>query len=139
MAPAPREVVVYVPTGGHPSTEGIARGSAIVGLPDPGTEEVRVYFEGAIYGQVNMGTLADRAAHAYGRLRDDAPTVAARLVPREALVAVGTFDPRTGRILLAGDKSIAAVATWLGTIGLVPAELRPSRQSPAREKGNGGA
>jgi len=121
---ASREIVVYVPAGGHPATQGIARGSAIVGLPDPGSEEVRISFEGAIYDQSEMRTLADRAAHAYGRLRDRYPTAGARVVPRGALVAVGTFEESRGRITLTGEQSAAAVAGWLGVPVLDPAELR---------------
>jgi hypothetical protein len=125
---ASREIVVYLPAGGHPDTEGIARGSAIVGLPEPGSGEVRIYFEGAIYGSANMVTLADRAVHACGRLRDRYPTIAKsrRVVPRGALVAVGTFDEAAGRIILTGEQSAAAVATWLGVPTLDPAELRRS-------------
>jgi len=124
--PAAREIVVYVPAGGDPATAGIARGSAIVGVPDPGTEEVRIYFEGAVHDAVNMVTLADRAVHACGRMRERYPTIAKRVVPREALVAVGTFDEAGGRILLTGEQSASAVATWLGVPTLDPAELRRS-------------
>ncbi|MBN9624211.1 MAG: hypothetical protein J0H06_14900 [Actinobacteria bacterium] len=123
---ATREIVVYLPAGGHPATEGIARGSAIVGVPEPGTEEVRIYSEDSLYGQSNMITLADRALVAYERLRDRAPTVTMRVVPRGALVTVGTFDEAAGRIILTGDQSAAAVATWLGVPTLDPAELRRS-------------
>lgn len=123
---ASREIVVYVPAGGHPATDGIARGSAIVGLAEPGAEEVRIYFEGALFDQVNMVTLADRAVHAFGRLRERYPTLARRMVPREALVAVGTFDEAGGRIILTGEQSAASVATWLGVPTLDPAELRCS-------------
>lgn len=136
MAPASREIVVYVPAGGQGATEEIVRGSAIVGLPDVGSEGVTVYFEGAIYEQADMGSLADRAAHAYGRLRENAPTVAVRVVPRDALVAVGTFDPRTGRIFLTGPQSAAAVATWLGVVVVTAADLRPTHP---RRRPHGGA
>lgn len=128
---APREIVVYVPAGGHPATAGIARGSAIVGAPEPGSDEVRIYFEGGIYGQIGMETLADRAVYASGRLRQRYPTLAKRMVPREALVAVGSFHPRTGRIILTGEQSAAAVATWLGVLSLDPDELRRSGPGPA--------
>ncbi|MBS1845667.1 MAG: hypothetical protein JST53_14720 [Actinobacteria bacterium] len=122
MSAAP-EIVVYVPAGGHPATAGIARGSAILGRLVPGGEEVRIYFEGGVYGQVNMRTLADRARHAFGRLVENYPTKACRLVPREALVAVGTFESRAGRIMLTGPHSETVVAAWLGVIGLAPEEL----------------
>jgi hypothetical protein len=127
---ASREIVVYLPAGGHPATRGIARGSAIVGVPEPGSEEVRIYFEGALYEQSNVVTLADRAVHACERLRDRYPTLAKRMVPRSALVVVGTFDEVGGRIILTGEQSASAVATWLGVPTLDPAELR--RSTPPR-------
>jgi hypothetical protein len=63
---AVREIIVYLPTGGHEATAGIARGAAVVGQPRIGSDEVTIYFEGAIFGQQNMRTLADRAMHAAG-------------------------------------------------------------------------
>jgi hypothetical protein len=121
------EIVVYLPAPGHPATEEIQSGSAIVGRPEPGADTVRVYYEGAFFGQVNMRTLADRAVHACGRLQHDYPTVAAKVVPRDALTVVGTFDPRSGRIMLTGMQSERAVADWLATPDLDPAELEPER------------
>jgi len=115
------EIVLYVPRGGHPSTAGIARGSAVVGEPRAGAAEV--YFEGALFGQKNMRTLADRATHAAGRMLGRYPTTAVRIVPRDALVAVGTFDSGKGRIRLTGPDSERTVAGWLGTPRLDPAEL----------------
>ena len=91
------EIVVYLPAEGHPATDGIGPGSAILGRPEPGADEVRIYYEGARYGQVNMRTLAERAVHACGRLQQSYPTVAARVVPRDALTVVGPFHPRAGR------------------------------------------
>jgi hypothetical protein len=125
-----REVVVYVPAAGHRATAGIARGSAIVGRPDARREDVRIYFEGAVYEQSEMRTLADRAVYACGRMVDGYPTTAAMSVPREALVAVGTFDPTTSEIVLTGDQSAAAVAEWLETPRLDPSELRPGLEHP---------
>jgi hypothetical protein len=122
-----REIFVYVPAGGHPATQGIARGSAILGRPVPGAEEVQIHYEGAIFDQSEMRTLADRAVYACGCLLDDYPTTATRLVPRDALVAVGSFHPATGEVLLTGQTSASAVATWLGVPVLDPAELRRGR------------
>lgn len=116
------EFVLYVPSGGYSATADIARGSAIVGEPGTGAE-VEVYFEGAIFGQENMRTLADRATHAAGRMLERYATTAARIVPRDALLAVGTFDFDQGRIRLTGSDSERAVAAWLGTPRLDPAEL----------------
>jgi len=123
VSPATSEIVVYVPSGGFAATEGIASKSAIVGRPEPSGDHVTVYFEGAGFRQSNMKTLADRALHAAGRLEQDAPTIAKMTVPRDALVAVGTFDPRGGRILLTGPHSEREVARWLQATELDPAEL----------------
>jgi hypothetical protein len=74
-----------------------------------------------------MATLADRAVCAWGRLLMRYPTTATRVVPREALSAVGTLDPAAGRIALTGPASAREVADWLGGIDLDPAELGPTR------------
>lgn len=124
MAGALAEVIVYVPAEGHPATAGIVRGSGIVGRPLE--DEVLIYYEGAIYGQVGMERLADRVNYAYLRMRERYPTVAFRVVPRYALVVVGTFDPRGGRILLTGPLSERAVADWIAAAQLDPTELAVS-------------
>lgn len=124
---AVREIVVYLPAGGHRATANIVRGSAIVGQPKPGSDEVTIYFEGATFE--NVRSLADRATQAAGRMVEQYATSAVRVVPREALTVVGTFDLREGRIMLAGPHSEQAVAEWLGTPRLDPAELRPSVQA----------
>jgi hypothetical protein len=127
-----REIVLYIPRGGYPATADIAPGSAIVGEPQAGAAEIEVYFEGAIFGQENMRTLADRATHAAGRMLERYATSAARIVPRDALLAVGTFDFREGRITLTGADSERAVAAWLGTPQLDPAELAQGARQAAR-------
>jgi hypothetical protein len=43
----------------------------------------------------------------------DYPTVAKMVVPRDALVVVGIFVPREGRVELTGPTSAAQVARWL--------------------------
>jgi hypothetical protein len=53
-------------------------------------------------------------------------------VPREAPVAVGTFDPTTSEIFLTGDQSAAAVAEWLDMPRLDSSELRPGLEHPLR-------
>jgi hypothetical protein len=119
-----REPVVYVPTGAHPATETIVSGSGIVGRPD-GSSLTEIHLEGAIVGQVNMTSFADRVAHAYDRMATDYPTGAKMVVPRDALVVVGIFAPREGRIELTGPTSEGLVARWLvgGDHPLDPAEL----------------
>jgi hypothetical protein len=127
-----REIVVYLPVGGNRVTADIVRGSAIVGQPEPRSDEVTIYFEGAIYDQHNVRTLADRAKHAAGRMIERYPTIATRVVLRETLTAVGIFDSCEGWIMLTGPSSERAVAEWLGMAQLDPAELRPSRESGHR-------
>lgn len=118
-------IVVYVPAApDHPATSEIARGSAILGRPEPGGDDVRIYFEGAVHGQTEMQTFADRAVYACGRLVQRYPTIAARLVPRDALIAVGTFEQSIGEVVLTGPHSAALVAEWLDSPGLDPVELR---------------
>ncbi len=64
----------------------VARGSAIIG-PPPGDElAVTVDYEGAVYGQANMKTLADRARQAAGRQMAHYPTVAATPFPEASCV-----------------------------------------------------
>jgi len=115
---------VYVPSGDHPATGIIVPASGIVGLPD-GSGLTEIYFEGAIYDQVNLSSLADRVANAYDRMTTEYPTTAKLVVPEDALVAVGTFVPEEGRIELTGPDSEARVAAWLthGEERLDPTEL----------------
>jgi hypothetical protein len=108
----------------------IARGSAIVGESGTGAE-VEVYFEGAIFGQENMRTLADRATHAAGRMLERYATTAARIVRRDALLAVGTFDFHEGRIRPTASDPERAVAAWLGTPRLDPRGAGPGRARAA--------
>jgi hypothetical protein len=123
------EIVVYLPNGGGRATADIVRGSAIVGQPDAGSDQVTIYFEGALYDQENIRTLADRANQAAGRMIQRYPTTAMRAVPRDVLMAVGTFDLHTRQIILTGPHSEGAVAEWLGMVQLDLAQLRPSRDA----------
>jgi hypothetical protein len=91
---------------------------------------VRICYEGAVYEQSEMRTLADRAVYACGRMVDGYPTSAAMSVPRESLVAVGTLDPTTSEVVLTDDQSAAAVAEWLETPRLDPSELQPGLEHP---------
>lgn len=114
------EVVVYVTVGEHPAMAGIAAGSGIVG--ERRGEAVAIYYEGALYGQVGMRSLADRVFYAHGRMRERYPTLASRVVPREALVVVGIFDPA-----LARSCSPALIPSARSRLGSAPSGLtRPS-------------
>lgn len=121
--------LVFVPREG--AATGIRAGSGIVGAaPLPGEELVRIYYEGAIYGQSEMARLADRVFYAHGRLVENYPTVAKMALPVASLVEVGTFDPASGTITVVDGQAEAVLATWLGREALDPAELRRSRGAP---------
>ncbi len=118
----PTSLAVFVPASGLTVIAiTVARGSAIIG-PPPGDElAVTVDYEGAVYGQANMKTLADRARQAAGRQMAHYPTVARYTVPRSELRQVGWFDPIDGILLF--DDAEGAVASWLGMDALDPKEL----------------
>ncbi len=120
--------LVFVPREG--AAAGIRAGSGIVGDPMPGEELVRIYYEGAIYGQSEMARLADRVFYAHGRLVFRYPTVARMTLPAASLIEVGTFDPPTGTITPVDAHAERALAAWLGRETLDPAELRRSRGAP---------
>lgn len=120
--------LVFVPRDG--AEVGIREGSGVVGDPLPDEEVVRIYFEGAIYGQSEMARLADRVFYAHARLVARYPTVAQRVVPPASLIEVGTFDPASGTITAIDDQAEAVMARWLQSDALDPAELRRSRGAP---------
>jgi hypothetical protein len=120
--------LVFVPRDG--TDIGIRQGSGVVGAPLPNEELVRIYFEGAIYGQSGMARLADRVFYAHGRLIAHYPTVAQRTVPTASLIEVGTFDPSSGTITAIDDQAEGVLARWLEGEALDPAELRRSRSAP---------
>ena len=73
------------------------------------TKNYRVYFEGNLYGAVNLKTIEDRLLVAALRLRDRAPTVAWQSVPSNELlkrfVAVGVFDLERRRAIIDADAA----------------------------------
>jgi hypothetical protein len=124
-----RPIVLYVPAGSR-ATARIPRGAAIVAQPQCGASEVEIYFEGVGSGrQRHLWTLADRALSASGRLLERAAFTGCLLVPPAGLTVVGTVDFPAGTIALTGPHSARAVAGWLGTGQLDPAELRESGAS----------
>jgi hypothetical protein len=97
----------------------VAPRSAIVGTgqdPEPGLlpKMIVVYYEGNLYGAVNMVTFADRAMHAYYRLRDHYPTVAMMAVPRSQVVQAATLYPEHGRVEVKNAEQQVRLTRWLG-------------------------
>ncbi|MFZ3481697.1 hypothetical protein [Sphingomonas sp. 3-13AW] len=66
---------------------GVAKGSAIVGLPCADTGRIEVYYEGAVHGQ--KMSFEDKIQHAAGRLIDRAPIVAFGFYDADEFVLVG--------------------------------------------------
>lgn len=107
----------------------VARGSAIVGfVGGDGVGRITVDYEGAIYGQANIKTYADRALHAAGRHLQNYPTVARAVVRRSELLQVGWFDLGRGITLL--DDAEEAAASWLEVDVVDQAELHFSGPAP---------
>lgn len=122
--PERREIVLYIPAGGHRATAGIPRGSAIVGRPQVEVDEVEIHFEAGGPDRRRRESLADRALIASGRLLEGVECESSRSVPRGSLLAVGVFLFGEGRIVLTGKHSVRALADWLGLARLGRAELR---------------
>jgi hypothetical protein len=123
LRPKASEPVVYVPAPASPAMIGISRASAIVGLPE-GRGEVRIYFQDDLHGAANLTTFAQRALVAYERLAGRASISTTRVVPRNALVAIGTYSSARQQVLLAGPASEAELLDWLGKDQLDLGDLR---------------
>jgi hypothetical protein len=98
---APLRLSLYVP---HPESRlctELARGSAIVGLP-MASGQVRIYYEGNVFGAQNLKRYRDKAVQAAGRMlhRYPAgyPTRAREDVDPREVVEVGGIDTKTYRI-----------------------------------------
>ena len=100
LAP-PNTLSVFVP---HPESSlctQLARGSAIVGLPQA-QGAIRIFYEGNLIGAENLRRYRDRAVQAAARLVHDYPTgyptiARADVDPRE-VIEIGTIRPSTGRL-----------------------------------------
>lgn len=110
------EAIVYVPV--ERWAHRIDPRSGIVGRPEDrnglaGGEAVHIYYEGNRFGASNIVTFADRCDHAHGRMVENYPTVAQRMVPLDLLTRVGTFLPRLGVQLDGEAACLIALAKWL--------------------------
>jgi hypothetical protein len=76
--------------------------------------QVVVYYEGNLYGAVNLGRYAERVRHAYWRMVENYPTVAMSVVPGEELAQVGWFDPDENRVAVIRGLEWGLLAAWLG-------------------------
>jgi hypothetical protein len=113
---------VYVPAKPNPLLDDIAPGSGIVGkLQDDG--ELLIDFEGNTIGAPSLERYANRVLKAAARQAESYPTRARRLVPAQALVAIGEYDAREQVIRLTGPEAERALAQWLRVTELDHGEL----------------
>lgn len=119
----PNALAMYLPVStAVPVATIVARGSAIVGpAASEDAAHLTVDYEGAVYGQVNLKTYADRARQAAGRHLSRSPTSARLVVARSDLRQIGWFDPTKGIMLF--NEMREEVASWLGVEIIDPAEL----------------
>ena len=133
--PERREIILYIPAGGHRATVGIPRGSAIVGQPQAEVDEVEIHFQAGGLDHHRRESLADRALIASGRLLEGVEGESSKLVPREALLVVGVFVFGERRIVLTGKHSVRALADWLGfTSSAAPSCGREARHRSASKR-----
>jgi hypothetical protein len=110
---------VYIPNPGPAGSEsalGIDAKSGIVGRriePDDPESPVLIYFEGNRFDYANVVTFADRCMVAAGRLTQDAPTIAKRVVNHDAVIRVGSYLPEYRRVELEDGASVTLLAAWL--------------------------
>ena len=106
--------IVFVPysPNGSRCLRGIARGSGIVGRVIEDAQAL-IYFEGAVYGQSNIKTYADKVMIAYGRLRDRYPTAAMMVTPLQNVIRIGEVDAMRGTIELDGQQARNLLWDWL--------------------------
>ncbi len=93
---------------------GIARASAIVAWPnEPGsTDSLDVYYEGNLYGAVNMMRYAERCMCAHGRMAMKYPTVAFGRFPANLFLLVGVWHPREKVVEVSNMNALAAWCGW---------------------------
>jgi hypothetical protein len=113
---------VYVPAPGQPGVADIAAGSGVVGeLAEDGN--LLIDYEGNLTGSPSLELYASRVLRAAARQAGRYPTRARRLVPPEAMIAVGEYDAREQVIRLTGPEPERELARWLGVDTLDHDEL----------------
>ena len=101
-------VAIYVP-GEDRGISFIAERSGIVGRARG--MWVDVWYEGNLYGAVNLEGWIEKVACAAGRLQDGYPTRARAAVPAEWVRRVGWYDLQTG---VAHLEDVDGAAEWSG-------------------------
>lgn len=107
---------VFVPKAGTRAAGIVAPKSAIVAAheqPDCllGTDQALCYFEGNLYGAVNLQSFSERLLSAAGRALQRYPTVAKSFFNRSDLVLVGYYDFEQKHLVVIDRRSLK---DWLG-------------------------
>lgn len=128
---------VYVPLPGTHLHATVAPKSGIVGRPyDHQPGKLLVDFEGAVHGQSNIVTFADRVMHAASRQEASYPTIARMVVDQADVVLVGRFDPDERTVELLPDRAL--LCAWLGvdapSLADEVRESRPRFVTPAEAR-----
>lgn len=106
-------VPVYVPTPDSWLRRTIKKGSGIVGQDSGVADTTHVYYEGNLYGAVNIVTFEDKLYTAWGRMSRRYPTVAQANVPNENLIQVGWFDTQAKTFQVLGEDEKKLLDDWV--------------------------
>jgi len=117
-------IAVYVPAGepdfawrvgaGPRHARSIKPGSGIVGQSVLEGQMIELYFEGNLYGAVNLDRFAQRVRQAAGRMEQSYPTIARMHVKPEDVIQVGWFDADQGVVVvMPGGDAARMLASWL--------------------------
>ena len=103
------QLPVYCPKPSSPFARAIAAGSGIVGDPNRSHDGlILVYYEGNLYGAVNMQKYSERVLHAADRLATRYPTIACQYIPADQLKAIGTYDRGSKGFALSDPEALRA-------------------------------
>jgi hypothetical protein len=104
---------VWVPKPGSATELLVAAASAVVGAGSADRDGmVDCHFEGAVYGQQNLGSFRERVSCAAGRRLHRYPTVARSRFPAAELAKVALWDPVRDVIIAVLDAP--ALLAWSG-------------------------
>jgi hypothetical protein len=107
---------VFVPKAGSMAADIVAPGSAIVASHEradslSGDGKVLCYYEGNLYGAINLQSFAERLLVASLRARDKCRTVAMGIFSEDELAVAGYYDLKERRLMVTDS---GALKGWLG-------------------------
>jgi hypothetical protein len=104
---------VWAPKPGTESECTVVAASVVVGAASPDEDGLLdCHFEGAVYGQENLGRFRERVSCAAGRRLHRYPTVARSAFPGDEMLKVALWDPVRDVFLSIIDAS--ALLAWTG-------------------------